>query len=891
MRYTLVLLFLLLFSTTAWATHNRAGEITYEHISGTTYRITITTYTKISAPADRPWMPINYGDGSPPDSIARQVPPPQVAFDVQKNVYIKNHTFPGPGNYRLLSEDPNRNADILNLGGPVSVNLVFAIETYLRINPIGGVNNSVQLLNPPLDDGCVYQVFEHNPGAYDPDGDSLSYELVTCLGPSGEPLVQYVDPDQVQPGPNNNISIDPVTGTVVWDSPQQIGFYNIAIKITEFRRNNATGQVVEVGYVLRDMQIDIKQCGNRPPQIEALPDTCVEAGTSINFQVTATDPDGDLVTLTAFGGPLELSSSPATFSQLTVGSSGTFSWNTTCEHVRAAPYQVVFKANDNEPSGSISAFSVMNITVVAPAPQNPNATPDLGAISLSWDQSPCTEATCYKIYRRAGSYGFVPGYCETGVPAYTGFELLTTIDGLENTTYYDDNNIVFGVGYCYMVVACFPDGAQSYASEEFCAEISAEIPLITHNSVGATDNTLGIDTLRWQPPFDLDTINSYLGPYQYNVYRGGGSGSVSELIHTTPESPTLLGTQNQLIVENLNTQSQANTYQVVLVNDGQEASGSNLAASIFLSANPGDTQLNLSWNDTQPWVNFNYEVQRFDMGINDWQTLGNTGEPSYVDSPLVNGETYCYRVIATGSYFNSVFPDTLINYSQELCATPYDNTPPCAPVLSKDCYCESAPVEVEVGVEAVNILTWTNPNTACDDTDDTEMYYIYYAPTDTHELLVIDSVYGAENTSYEINMNGSVAGCYAVSALDYDAVNDRRNESELSEIFCCDNCPVYELPDIFTPNGDGVNDFFVPFPYRFVESIDLIIYNRWGQPVFESTNPDINWDGRHKDSGERVSDGVYFYICTVNTIRLKGAESFKLSGTVNILDGKNVNFK
>lgn len=891
MRTTLAVLFLLLFSTSAWATHNRAGEITYEHISGTTYRITITTYTKISAPADRPWMPIDYGDGSPPDSIARQENPPEVAYDIRKNTYIKNHTFPGPGNYRLLSEDPNRNIGILNLGDSMSVNLVFAIETYLRINPIGGVNNSVQLLNPPLDDGCVYQVFEHNPGAYDPDGDSLSYELVPSLGASGDPLVQYVDPDQVQPGPNNNISIDPVTGTVVWDSPQQIGLYNIAIKIREFRRNNETGQVVEVGYVLRDMQIDVKQCGNRPPVIENLPDTCVEAGTSINFEITATDPDGDLVALTAFGGPLELPSNPATFSQLLAGGPGTFSWNTTCEHVRASPYQITFKATDNAPSGSLSAFSTMNITVVAPAPENPNATPDLGAISLSWDQSPCDEATCYKIYRRAGSYGYVPGYCETGVPGYTGYELLTTIDGAENTNYLDDNDILFGVGYCYMVVACFPDGAESYASEEFCAEISAEIPLITHNSVGATNTSTGIDTLRWQPPFDLDTVNSYLGPYHYEVFRGDGFGGASELIHTTPTSTILLGVQNELIVENLNTESQANSYQVVLYNDGQEVSTSNLAPSIYLSASPGDTQLSLSWSDSQPWVNFSYEVQRFDAGINNWETLANTPETTYLDSALINGDTYCYRIIATGSYFNSVFADTLINYSQELCATPYDNTPPCAPELSKDCYCDGAPEEVEEGVDPINILTWTNPNTECADTDDTEVYYIYYAPTDTHELMLIDSVFGAENTTYEHNYNGSVAGCYAVSALDYDAVNNRRNESELSEKLCCDNCPVYELPDVFTPNSDGVNDFFVPFPYRFVESIDLIVYNRWGQPVFESTNPDINWDGRHKDSGEQVSDGVYYYICTYNTIRKTGIESAVLKGSVHILDGKNVNFK
>ena len=53
---------ILVASWSAFATHNRAGEITYEHVSGLTYRIKITTYTKASAVADRPWLKIRWGD-------------------------------------------------------------------------------------------------------------------------------------------------------------------------------------------------------------------------------------------------------------------------------------------------------------------------------------------------------------------------------------------------------------------------------------------------------------------------------------------------------------------------------------------------------------------------------------------------------------------------------------------------------------------------------------------------------------------------------------------------------------------------------------------------------------------------------------------------------------
>lgn len=892
MRSLLIGCLLMFFGTTAWATHNRAGEITYRHVSGTTYEIKITTYTKLSAPADREWMPINYGDGSPQDSIQRTFWENYISLDVRYNVYIKNHTFPGPSGpsgYRLLAEDPNRNVNILNLGNELSVNLVFAIETLLHINPVGGVNNSVQLLNPPLDEACLHEIYEHNPAAYDPDGDSLTYELVPCMGVDGENLPMYVDPDQIQPGANNNIDIDPVTGTVTWESPQQAGLYNIAILITEYRTNNITGQVTKVGSVIRDMQINVVQCDNQPPEIDQLPDTCVEAGSILNFQVNVTDPNNNPVALTAYGGPFEFDTNPAVFTQSSNGP-GIFGWNTTCDHVRLAPYQVVFKATDSAPSGPLVSYSTMNITVVAPAPQNPEAIPQMGAIQLTWEESICDEANAYKIYRRAGEYGFEPDHCELGVPAYTGYELLATVDGLSNTSYFDEDNIAFGLKYCYMVVACFPDGAESYASEEFCAQIAAEIPLITHNSVGATDENNGRDTLRWQRPFDLDTLELFTGPYQYKVYRGDGYSNTSELIYTSEENSVLSDLPGELIVEDLDTETQPNVYQVELLNDGVGVTMSNAASSVFVSLVPNDEQITVEWDFNQPWVNFNYQVQQL-TGDSEWETIDETGETSFVHEGLENGEEYCYRVIAYGSYFSEQFPDTLINYSQEICGFPFDNTPPCAPELTVSCYCPGEEGVEPDGDHMVNTLTWTNPNEECEETDDTQIYNIYFKPTLEDEWMLVDSVPGADNTTLEYNFNGSVSGCYAVTALDYDAVNDRRNESLLSEPVCCDNCPDYRLPDVFTPNNDGANDFFVPFPYRFVESIDLVIYNRWGQPVFETTDPDIMWDGFHKDSGERVSDGVYYYVCLVNTIRLEGTVTFELKGSVHVLDSKDVNYK
>ncbi|MBW6481445.1 MAG: gliding motility-associated C-terminal domain-containing protein [Vicingaceae bacterium] len=73
------------------------------------------------------------------------------------------------------------------------------------------------------------------------------------------------------------------------------------------------------------------------------------------------------------------------------------------------------------------------------------------------------------------------------------------------------------------------------------------------------------------------------------------------------------------------------------------------------------------------------------------------------------------------------------------------------------------------------------------------------------------------------------------------------------------------IPNIFTPNADGMNDLFVlNFPYEKVE-----IYNRWGQKLFESNNNESFWDGK-TTSGNIASEGTYYYIITTKENTYKG---------------------
>jgi gliding motility-associated-like protein len=113
------------------------------------------------------------------------------------------------------------------------------------------------------------------------------------------------------------------------------------------------------------------------------------------------------------------------------------------------------------------------------------------------------------------------------------------------------------------------------------------------------------------------------------------------------------------------------------------------------------------------------------------------------------------------------------------------------------------------------------------------------------------------------------------------------NESLLSNLFCVDNCPNYELPNAFTPNGDGANDLYTPFPgWRFIQSIDMQIFNRWGNLVFQTTDPNINWNGTN-EKGNELSEGTYFFVCKVYESRVGGVvlRPGVLSGYIELVRG------
>lgn len=68
----------------------------------------------------------------------------------------------------------------------------------------------------------------------------------------------------------------------------------------------------------------------------------------------------------------------------------------------------------------------------------------------------------------------------------------------------------------------------------------------------------------------------------------------------------------------------------------------------------------------------------------------------------------------------------------------------------------------------------------------------------------------------------------------------------------------YDMPNVFTPNNDGVNDFFSINSVNAV-SLEMVILNRWGNVVFESNQVGATWNGTMNNTGRACTDGTYFY--------------------------------
>ena len=131
-----------------------------------------------------------------------------------------------------------------------------------------------------------------------------------------------------------------------------------------------------------------------------------------------------------------------------------------------------------------------------------------------------------------------------------------------------------------------------------------------------------------------------------------------------------------------------------------------------------------------------------------------------------------------------------------------------------------------------------------------------------------NAIYTWQDSSHAATYNVTKPGTYWVRAYfpDYGITTS----SSINVTF---DGECLKIPNVFTPNNDGKNDYFV-IENSEGWNLDIQIFNRWGTVVYQNNTYKNNWDGKD------VSDGVYYYIIKATNINNGYEKSYKGSVTV-----------
>ena len=129
-----------------------------------------------------------------------------------------------------------------------------------------------------------------------------------------------------------------------------------------------------------------------------------------------------------------------------------------------------------------------------------------------------------------------------------------------------------------------------------------------------------------------------------------------------------------------------------------------------------------------------------------------------------------------------------------------------------------------------------------------------------------------ENTDYTFTKAGKT-----YITLYANLGNEERDSSQISVTISESKLL---MPNAFSPNGDNYNEEYKPKEYQSIVEFHAYIFNRWGQKLFEWTDPSKGWDGTY--NGHPVKEGVYFVV-----VKARGADGivYNIRKDVNLLRG------
>ncbi len=260
-----------------------------------------------------------------------------------------------------------------------------------------------------------------------------------------------------------------------------------------------------------------------------------------------------------------------------------------------------------------------------------------------------------------------------------------------------------------------------------------------------------------------------------------------------------------------------------------------------------DTKMEIRWNLVNaPFYNSNFLVQRKLKGQSDQafttvgQIDGNGGD--FEDQKLNTDKLhYEYRIVGFNLCGDSLYSE--IHRHVQLTGSKPEND------------------EYAVHIDWSRYFGWSNP---------VLNYEVYRKDGNANWVLQNDA--GLDTSDFYADGMRSFRQCYRIRAVE-----STTSIPSWSNEICFDFKPILIVPNAFTSNGDRLNDMF-EIAYASIKTYQLKIYDRWGELIFESFEPQNFWDGNYK--GKFCPEGVYIY-----TIRYTGADDtiYNLKGNVTLL--------
>ncbi len=219
-----------------------------------------------------------------------------------------------------------------------------------------------------------------------------------------------------------------------------------------------------------------------------------------------------------------------------------------------------------------------------------------------------------------------------------------------------------------------------------------------------------------------------------------------------------------------------------------------------------------------------------------WTGPGNPG-PNNVDATAITN-------VPSGWYYFTVIDD--VCEATDSVFIDIDEPPVAAfsPGFSSGC----APVQVSFVNSSENTTNyiWNFGDGSPNETSEN----VSHSFNTTSTVTLIASANGCADTAYA-QVDVVACGCTDPLGLNYNPF------AAIDDGSCIYPIPVVVAPNVFTPDGDNVNDLF-ELDTQFTEEITLVITNRWGNVMYESTGANPAWDG-NSQSGQNAEEGVYFY--------------------------------